>query len=417
MPILATLGSDKSVTTINAILTEIFTGLNPNKIIIFREDSPKKDIKGMEKVLKYLGINASIEEKVIGEGIKLWREKIRNEEINIFDITPGRKYMALSATYYSRAEEIRYVYLKDEREGYHIFGYVPFEQLKVINVRTGDEISYDPPLTQNVNEAESLLDVDSLRAFINILGLHGKVEINGIDLENPDQVEEICLFRSGKYKYEEEKDIVKEAERGSLFLADTNVYIRLGNRLRSLVHTKKYGFRLLSSKNTFNELYNHTAQDTQKIDENKVKFILGMLSYRSLHVPPITSQVRSSGDMGLINEALEIKKNVEDNVVLITADKALGLTAQSKGLRTIILSKVRKEIGEGDIGELLFCLSFYNDYLSDIKRTIEILLNGSKIAELHSYYHLQERRVKVRVVDKRYNYPKILEILSEILAT
>ncbi|WP_158011700.1 hypothetical protein AB1303_00920 [Saccharolobus solfataricus] len=40
--ILGTLGSDKSVTTVDAIMTEIFTGIKLDEIRIYREDANTK---------------------------------------------------------------------------------------------------------------------------------------------------------------------------------------------------------------------------------------------------------------------------------------------------------------------------------------------------------------------------------------
>ncbi|WP_162268489.1 hypothetical protein AB1303_00915 [Saccharolobus solfataricus] len=48
-----------------------------------------------------------------------WKNKISNEKINVLDITPGRKYMAIIGSNYVQADEVRYAYLKDERKGYH----------------------------------------------------------------------------------------------------------------------------------------------------------------------------------------------------------------------------------------------------------------------------------------------------------
>ncbi|QIW24079.1 hypothetical protein EWF20_07935 [Sulfolobus sp. S-194] len=142
--ILGTLGSNKLVTTTNAILTEVFTGVKPDKILILSEETPERDYTKISNILKLFGINSSIAIEVIGKWIKEWKDKLPRIKMDIIDITPGRKYMALATYVYSNTQEIRYVYLKEESEGYRVFGYVPFHDLVVYNVRSGEVIDFDP---------------------------------------------------------------------------------------------------------------------------------------------------------------------------------------------------------------------------------------------------------------------------------
>jgi len=226
MDTLATLGSDKSVTTINAIMTELLTDIKPRKVIILRETPSNKDIRdGLRKALSYLGIEAEIQEKVIGEGVTNWRVKVSEKDVDVFDITPGRKYMALVSAEYSKAKEVRYIYLKNESEGYRIFGYVPFQKLKIFNMRTGEEIKLSqPPITKTL-DSKSRLDIESLTALYNILSLHGNVKVKVGERyveEEEDEFIELCKSRAGVIVYEEEEEIVKAED--AFFLADTNVY-------------------------------------------------------------------------------------------------------------------------------------------------------------------------------------------------
>jgi len=132
---LAVLGSNKLVTTTNVIFTEIFTGIFPDKISILSQDSSNVNFASLKKALKILGIDAEIENKIIGEEFKKWTEFMETYTPDVLDITPGRKIMALSSIY-SKSKEIIHVYLKEEEKGYGIFGWVPFTELKVYNIRT-----------------------------------------------------------------------------------------------------------------------------------------------------------------------------------------------------------------------------------------------------------------------------------------
>ncbi|WP_338598405.1 hypothetical protein V6M85_07375 [Sulfolobus tengchongensis] len=411
MESLATLGSDKSVTTINAILTEIFTGIKPKRIIIYREDPPAREIKdGLEKALNYVNVDTSVEPIIVGYGIDKWRSTLSNADIDVFDVTPGRKYMALSASSYSKAKQIRYVYLKKESEGYRIFGYVPFNMIEVLDIRSGDKIDFDPPLTKESDNVESTLGIDELRAFINILSLHGiKLDLDYLGLED----NEICLTRAGIVKYEEEKYIESEVKNESLFLADTNIYISLGSRLAELIPR----YRLLSSRNTYNELKNRSSNTTQKSDENLIKFTLGLQAYQYLHpTPPITSQVSTSGDIGLIDEAVKLKSNINNKVVLLTADQGVAIAAQNKGLNVIYLEKKikAKDVNcdnlDVNCGELIQCLSYF-------RKRITIPFDNKGVAEISpDYSNIHKRNSKVKVLNKKYNFAKMLEILSRTIS-
>jgi len=74
---LAVLGSNKLVTTINSIVTEIFTGLSPSKIIILKEKTVEEDnelsgkMRELKEVLRYLNVNCEIEVKEIPAGFEL----------------------------------------------------------------------------------------------------------------------------------------------------------------------------------------------------------------------------------------------------------------------------------------------------------------------------------------------------------
>lgn len=47
--ILGTLGSDKSVTTINAVMTEVFAGVKPDEIRIYRKTQPSMSSKACKR--------------------------------------------------------------------------------------------------------------------------------------------------------------------------------------------------------------------------------------------------------------------------------------------------------------------------------------------------------------------------------
>ncbi|BDC17114.1 PIN domain-containing protein [Acidianus sp. HS-5] len=407
--ILGVLGSDKLVTTTNAVLTEIFTGLRDvEKIVILSEEKSKRDYGGLKDVIKILGIDAEIEEVELGRGLKSWRNKLQSINLDVADITPGRKYMAYSVIAYSKAKNVRYVYIAEEREGYRIFGYIPFNEVKVYNMRDGEEINFDPPKTAKGLPKENKLSVIATPALINIYSLLGKVTIeNSFRESTPEEItkptddnEELCLLRSGFLRFKEEEEIKKET--GSFFIADTNSYIYIGPRLKYLTYSKEYGYRLLASRSIYNELQYHT-NSTQK-DEKLYRFYMGMESYRKSHTPPLTEENNRFGDMPLIEESKRLKSELPEKLVLVTKDVGVSNTAKSKGISTILL---RNEIkGEGNIGEYLNCVKYFTE--TSIKINEETVATIPKIREY-------EESVKIKTTKEELNYPYLLSVTENFL--
>ncbi|QGA53845.1 hypothetical protein GFS03_04250 [Sulfolobus sp. E5-1-F] len=416
---LATLGSDKSVTTINAIMAELLTDIKPSQITILRESSPYKDIRdSLRKALSYMGINAEVNDIVIGEGVKTWKDKISEYDFDVLDITPGRKYMALTAANYSKAKEVRYVYLKNEGEGYRIFGYVPFNEIKIFNMRSGDEVKFTAlPLTTVVNEKYSELDIESLTALYNILSLHGEVKVklgNDYMEEREDEFTELCKTRSGMKAFKEEEKIREIIKKDDVyFVADTNVYIQLGNRIKRLFYDKDKGFRLLPAPSVYREL-KYKLTSTQK-DPNLVKFRLGYLTFKDGHLSAISGlenriKDASYGDVEFKKEVQRLKGAIANTVYVVTRDQALGISVSSE-IKTIVL-KTKVDRQKFDMGEFLHCMSFYSVYSSfkeSIRRDLFLELDGRNIVKITSVE--EENKVNVETLEPKYNYAKVLEIL------
>ncbi|NON62273.1 hypothetical protein [Acidianus sp. RZ1] len=416
---LAVLGSNKLVTTTDAILTEIFAGVRPDEVIILAEEEPKKPFNELKNVLSVVGLNAEIKAKVLGEGVKSWRENIPSVEADVADVTPGRKYMAYAVLAYSKTREIRYAYLKEEQKGYKIFGYVPFDKIKLLEMRSGNEVQLDPPKTKRGLERKVKLSTDSLNALINIYSLLGEVTIrydqnemkkkdlskqNFYDLSNEEQM---CLTRSGFFKFEREKDVMQEAMGDSFFFADTNIYIKIGDRLRDIAYNRASGMRLLSSRAVYNELIEHT-KNTQR-DNSVIMFHLGMSTYRRLHQPPLTSEIRGQGDIPLIFEAKKLKAELPNNLVIITQDKRVSSSSSSQGVKSIYVENPSPSMN-GNIGEFLYCLSFY--------KNIDIVVKGERMAELHNEVlsdNFTNKLSQIKTINDEYNYPKFLSELEKFL--
>jgi len=395
--ILATLGSNKLVTTLDAIMTELFTGIKPDKILILREDSNITQLN-LSPVLETLGLKSEVEIKVLGEGIKSWREGLKGVNIDVADITPGRKYMAIAVLNYSNAREIRYAYLREEDKGYHIFGYVPLSEITVYDIRTGESVNYEALKTVK-GEKEVTLQVDSLQALLNLYRLLGKVEF---DYNVSQDVEEMCEFRAGIKRFAEEEEI-KSLVDDYLFLADTNVYMKLGDRIRGLTWSKEKGARLLPSKAVYNELLGHTISTQKGVED--LKFHIAMGSFRRIHKQPPVSEIRKSGDVGIIEEAKALKRELMEALAIITADEKLSIAAQSQGVKSILLHKIRN--GKGYEGEFLYCLSTYNK--------VSILVDGKEYSFLPKHEFVVDKMVKVNNINKDYNYAYLLNKLEGIL--
>ncbi|AEB95263.1 PIN domain-containing protein [Metallosphaera cuprina] len=414
---LSTLGSNKYVTTVNAILTEVFTGVKPDEITVYRESeslSMERRKNDLLDALRLLGLKPQVKEVTLEPEITKWRDVMSRDESDVFDLTPGRKYMALSA-YYSNAKELRYVYLKNESYGYKVFGYVPFEDLSVIDVRSGRGVNFDPPPTSDAPERSRLLP-ESLTALINILSLRGKVET----LISDSEYESLCKMRAGEIVYEEENEI-REAAKDSLILVDTNVYINIGPRLERLTRSER-GVRLIPLRSVYNELLAKVNGGSK--DRNLYKFIMGLESYRDIHkVPPdkvpsygdgkMQQKGPPYGDREIVEELKRVKQSVEDKVVFVTADVENGNKAHGNAIQTIILrNKVKSK---RDVGELLHCLGSTRNLDSPNKdRVAEITLDGEIVAEvMYTPPDLNgEKLTEVRTLRKDLNYASMLEKLQ-----
>ncbi len=409
---LAVLGSDKLVTPINAILTEVFTGILPDEIYILSEESNNQQkISLISQMLSMFGKKVEVKDVVVGEGVEKWRNYVSNLDVDIADITPGRKYMAISVHAYSKAKEVRYVYIKNERQGYKVFGYIPFNRVKVIDVRKGTQVAFDPIEVKKSKGTYDLSD-DSITALINIYSLLGQVKIiidgNEVDdlrryiKENKENEVGLCATRAGLLRYKEEDDIKKKAKQGYFFVADTNVYIKIGKRISDLVYDREYGRRLLPTRAIFNEIDNN-AKSTQK-GEKELIFQLASYTFRSLHAPPLTTQSNKAGDVGFVDETKNLKRELE-HVTLITADQRLANSAKSRGVDVILLDELTDDkLAEDGIGEFLHCLSIF-------RKKVEIKVNDEVKGEILNQKVIDS---KAKVKDST-NYAYLLELEEEFL--
>ena len=405
--ILGVLGSDRLVTPTNAVLTEVFTGVRPDKVVVLAEEQPKADVAGLKEVLAVFGLSPEISVKVLGHGIRAWKDGLREVDMDLADVTPGRKYMAYAVLEHSKAKEVRYVYLKEESRGYHVFGYVPFSEVKVYNMRTWEEVPFDPPRTATGLEMKSKLSPEGLSSLMNLYSLLGEVEVDyskdpNIRDKAFEEGEKLCRIRAGFLRFKEEEEVKRLAE-DSYFMADTNVYINLGVRLSRLVWAKR-SFKLLPSKSVFKELLEKTS--TTQRDEAAVKFHLGMDAFREVHrSPPAVDKSTRFGDEALKEEIIALKPYLPENLVLITGDKGLANSARSWGVKHVLLSELR-ESGEGDWGEFVSCIKHFAN--------VEIRVDGKLMAAVRRSWEVS-RETEVEAKDLHYNYPKLLERLEEFL--
>jgi hypothetical protein len=140
--ILATLGSNRLVTTLDAIMTELFTGIRPDRILILSEEARELDLTN---IMKSFGINAETKVLELGVGINEWREKVKDISIDVADITPGKKVHGRCGAQLLSGRGGPLRLLREEDKGYHIFGYVPLKEITVFDVRKGTRVPYEPP--------------------------------------------------------------------------------------------------------------------------------------------------------------------------------------------------------------------------------------------------------------------------------
>ncbi|MBW9141653.1 MAG: hypothetical protein K1T65_08245, partial [Candidatus Aramenus sp.] len=417
---LAVLGSDKLVTTTNAILTEVFTGFIPDEIVVLSETAHKKDISPLSDLVSmFSDAKVKLREEVVGKGVEKWREKVSSLNVDVADVTPGRKYMAIAVYTYSKANEVRYVFLEKESEGYRVFGYAPFNEIKVFDLRTGRDVPFSPPQVKRCGSDVSYLSNDGLRALINVYSLLGKVGliIDGeevsleelTDLINRNRyggemgvnAYELCATRSGLLVFKEEEEVRKKVDCNTFFVADTNVYVSLGKRIGLITYSKEHGRRLIPTRSVFNEIENK-LETTQKGDEKLKVFQLASLSFRSLHAPPISSNVRGSGDMPFISETASLKAFLP-HVVMVTRDQGVARAAQGKGIEVVLLKDLVRGSLEG-IGEFINCLSLMG-------KKVRLTLNGEEEAIIESQVTASDR---VKVKDK-LKYACVIERAEEFI--
>ncbi|MCY0860922.1 MAG: PIN domain-containing protein [Metallosphaera prunae] len=398
--ILGTLGSDKSVTTVNAIMTEVFAGVKPDEIRIYREYAVPSRLDGLNKALNLLSLSPEIKEIVVGDDLDAWRNYMKGEQIDILDITPGRKSMALTSANYAQAKEVRYAYIRYESEGYRVFGYVPFTHLKLLDLRTEKSINLEPPPVRETDRV-SQLTRDSLTALINILSLHGKVEL---DASVEEEDEELCRRRSGFVRFANEGLVRKKAEEG-LIVADTNVYINLGTRLGDLARRGRE-LRLIPSRSVYDELLGKIENSSK--DSRLPRFILGLESYYQIHRIPPRSKQGNYGDRSLLEELKFMKMSVAEKVIFVTGDWELGNKARAH-TDTVILEG--KKEGEGDWGTYLECLG----KLQFKGKKPGILVNGETVATVEQPPNPSvspDYRTIVKTLKPNLNYAKVLEALQ-----
>jgi hypothetical protein len=411
---LAVLGSNKLVTTINSIVTEIFTGLSPSKIIILKEKTVEEDnelsgkMRELKEVLRYLNVNCEIEVKEIPAGFETWIKEVGKMDFDVIDITPGRKYMAI-ASYFS-SKHSRYTYIKDESKGYRIFGFIPFEEVEVWDLVKRQKIPLKPVNCEA--EGDSKLNSEALTSLYNILSMHGEIGVkvkDEVNMERVMKVDEIdeeakpCYLRSGIWIYKEERELAKviSDQGGNLKLAfDTNMYVNLGRRI------KDFG-NVIPLESVYNEL-DRKVKLIQKNSLVKDKvFLLGMESYNEIHNVRPRRVGKQGGDVGILEEIKEVRKEA-GNLIFVTGDKTLAEKARVSNTIVMEFKEVERTKEKTRIGEFLECLSrLYKVYLTlNDEEVVEIKYSASLGITPHT---------SVKTLKRGLSYAKLLEGLSKLI--
>jgi|SRR5579875_2258918 len=401
---LGILGSDKLVTTTNALMHELFAGALPDEVVIFAEDPPKTTFDRLSEALLLLGLKPKIKYVVLGEDFSKWGEAF--SEVDIVDVTPGRKITALIAASTTRGK-VRYAYLKEEARGYRVFGYVPLQQIKLIELPEFKEVAMSAKHT--VSAGEATLDKEGLTAMYNLYTLSGQVNIRFGSLPTPATLEELlqnkvtltqedqqylhtCAKRAGYIQYEEEKEI---AQTQDTLTFDTNIYIELGERvLRKARKTHPL-------RSVYDELDRVSLNYNKRPTPDEAKFLLGMADYTLIHGAPPPSLTKHSGDVGIIEEVMERKKHLE-TLTLVTLDQALAQRARVRGIRTIHPHTPRR--AQGDVGELLRTLAQYTD--------IQIYIGNEQVASLKRE---DTNTLKVVALRPQHNYAQLVQTLQKFI--
>ncbi|MEM0272882.1 MAG: hypothetical protein QW514_10115 [Thermoprotei archaeon] len=397
---LGVLGSDKLVTTTNAVMYEVFAGVRPSEIVIFSEDPPSNEFTHLSNALSILGLNPKIRFAVLGDNFASWQDVFRKEDVDVLDVTPGRKITALVAASNSRGKT-RYAYLKEEVRGYRVFGHVPLSNIKLVELGGFAEVPMraQPTLVKGMEEV--VLDVEGITATYNLLTLAGRVSIRFGSIPYPATLDELlgrqvtlgddeaeyiktCFKRAGYLRYDEENLITQSP---SILTFDTNVYIEVGERVG--LARKTYPLRVV-----YDELDRLSLNYTRNPSTKEAKFLLGMATYTRVHGAPSPSLAKHSGDAGIIEETMERKKHLE-SLTLVTLDAALAQRAAARGINVIHPHTLRK--GVGDPGEFLRSAVQYSD--------VEIYLQEKLVAQLKRE---DVNHIRFRTLKDEYNYAELI---------
>jgi hypothetical protein len=107
----------------------------------------------------------------------------------------------------------------------------------------------------------------------------------------------------------------------------------------------------------------------------------------------------------LIDEAKALKKELPAPLAVISGDLGVRRSGVSQGVEVILLHDRTK--GQSDVGEFLFCGSFY--------KNIEISVDGEPFARVLKSVFPDEKKVTVETLKSEYNYAYVLSQLEETM--
>lgn len=431
MATLGIVGSPSIRVVLNSLGLELLSGLIPDKIVLFVEDESvgRVLVDYVSRVTGVLENKPSVEYVVLGRDFSRWFNP--GVDVDLIDITPGRKIHVLGLYAYASEYEVpvRYAYVLDERRfGYKYFGYAPPYAIRLLEVTRGHVYPLELKATEPPVEASSSefsVDPRVIHAYVNILRSQAdKVVIRTcsskaiLSVRYEPVIEDVMESYSDKRKWacsiedlewcldrgkpvRIDLEVLKECvSRGCSIVVDTNILV-LGLLDEIATYTPKNLLEIpppvMSELTLFLEAKGRAL-------ETHIPRILGLLELWRHGLTTTISHER--GDQAIARHAQRLKSE-RKCVCMITADKNLALLAKSMGINPVLVEQNHEtsKLEETRLPQTIECLTLY--------KNTKITIPGIEEIEIKDYKLLKEENIKIKTHVKKKKLFQLVKTLVE----
>ncbi len=437
---LGVIGSLRGLVTSNVVGLETLTDLRIDEVVVFAEPGCDKTVVKELVSEACRAAWALVRVIELEEDPREWLEAVSRHDIDVVDITPGRKIHALSLLLGALevGARARYCYLVNEaRYGYRYFGYAPPSNVKILEIGrsmiVSEVLMRIPDFLSEGEFSPVRVAPEVLHSFLNIARIdHTNLVIEGcctrIELvDNGDVVLvndfsqsfsnpracEACGYDDALWCLESVApppnldEVVAKIGRcvsnECILALDTNVAMRmLVDRLEDEVpRVRKY---LHVPEAVARELLTYLEQ---KRGSEGVKKLLGFveLAKRGLVLAPPTGP---RGDQAILSELRRLR-NERRCVCVATADQRLCLAAKSVANEAICVEIPRNPriLDNTSMKNLLTCLALHGETI--VKSGEQELLRVRPLKP----HEIDPRNLELEAVSQ--TYPKLLQWLKSFV--